>query len=330
MADKPYVSIVVPLFNERDNVAKLIENVTAAMDPSELRYEVILVDDGSRDGTWEALQAGQAGHPQVRLIQLRRNFGQTAAMAAGFDHARGEIVVPMDGDLQNDPADIPALIRKLQEGYDVVSGWRRRRKDTFLTRKLPSWIANYIIGLITGVRLHDYGCTLKAYHRDVVRHLRLYGDMHRFIPALASWSGAKVTEMEVNHRPRIHGQTKYGLGRTVKVVLDLLTVKFLGSFSTKPLHIFGYVGVIAFTLSLMCGVVVLYQKVVHGSDMSGNPLFILGAVFGLMSIQFLLMGLLAEMLSRTYHESQNKPTYIIREQSEPAAPAFESQETVHE
>ncbi len=330
MADKPYVSIVVPLFNERDNVAKLIENVTAAMNPSGLRYEVILVDDGSRDGTWEAMQEHQAGHSQVRLIQLRRNFGQTAAMAAGFDHARGEIVVPMDGDLQNDPADIPALIRKLQEGYDVVSGWRRQRKDTFLTRKLPSWIANYIIGLITGVRLHDYGCTLKAYHRDVVRHLRLYGDMHRFIPALASWSGARVTEMEVNHRPRIHGQTKYGLGRTVKVILDLLTVKFLGSFSTKPLHIFGYVGVVAFLFSLICGIVVIYQKLAHGSDMSGNPLFILAAVFGLMSIQFLLMGLLAEMLSRTYHESQNKPTYIIREQCEPTAQKSEPQESVHE
>ena len=313
------VSVIVPLFNERESVAELIESIGTTLTGADLSFELILVDDGSTDGTIDLLRELQKTTPFMRILQLRRNFGQTAAMSAGFDHARGEVIVPLDGDLQNDPADIPRMVAKLHEGYDVVSGWRRKRKDNLLSRKIPSWIANYIIGKITGVRLHDYGCTLKAYRRDIVGHMKLYGEMHRFIPALAKWSGARVTEMEVNHRPRIHGQTKYGLTRSVKVILDLITVKFLGTFSTKPLHIFGGVGLLAFLGAFLLGGVVIYQKLAHNDSINRNPLFTLTAVFVMMSVQFLLMGLLAEMLARTYHESQNKPTYILRQ-------VFESKE----
>lgn len=317
MSEAPMVSVIVPLLNERDNVVELIESIGSVMIQSDFSFELILVDDGSNDGTIDLLCELQKTKPYVRILQLRRNFGQTAAMAAGFDHARGEVIVPLDGDLQNDPADIPKMIQKLSEGFDVVSGWRRDRKDKLLTRKIPSQVANYLIGKITGVRLHDYGCTLKAYRRDTVQHMKLYGEMHRFIPALAKWSGARVTEMVVNHRPRIHGKTKYGLTRTVKVILDLITVKFLGTFSTKPLHIFGGVGLLSFLAALICGGVVIAQKVFHQADMSGNPLFMLSVLFFVMSIQFLLMGLLAEMLARTYHESQDKPTYLLRQIFEP-------------
>lgn len=313
MTDLPEVSIIVPLFNEQDNVAELADGLTQAMGDAGVSYEVIFIDDGSTDRTVDELQEAQKRRSGTRIIQFRRNFGQTAAMAAGFDHARGNVIVPMDGDLQNDPADIPLLLNKLNEGYDVVSGWRRRRQDKVLTRKIPSWIANYLIGKITGVPLHDYGCTLKAYRKDVVENIRLYGEMHRFIPALASWSGAKVTELEVNHRPRIHGKTKYGLGRTAKVILDLITVKFLGTFSTKPLHIFGGIGLLSLLASFIFGSGVSYQKSFSGIDVSGNPLFMLSVIFLVMSVQFLLMGLLAEMMARTYHESQNKPTYVIRQ-----------------
>jgi len=313
------VSVIVPLFNERESVAELVESIGTTLASAEMSFELIMVDDGSTDGTIDLLCELQKTTPFMRILQLRRNFGQTAAMAAGFDYARGEVIVPLDGDLQNDPADIPRMVHKLHEGYDVVSGWRRNRQDNLLNRKIPSWIANFIIGKITGVQLHDYGCTLKAYRRDVVEHLKLYGEMHRFIPALAKWSGARVTEMVVNHRPRIHGQTKYGLTRSVKVILDLITVKFLGSFSTKPLHIFGGVGLLSLLAAWVCGGVVVYQKLFQRMDMTGNPLFLLTVIFIMTSVQFLLMGLLAEMLARTYHESQNKPTYILRQ-------VFESKE----
>jgi len=313
------VSVIVPLFNERESVAELVESIGTTLASAEMSFELIMVDDGSTDGTIDLLCELQKTTPFMRILQLRRNFGQTAAMAAGFDHARGEVIVPLDGDLQNDPADIPRMVHKLHEGYDVVSGWRRNRQDNLWNRKIPSWIANFIIGKITGVQLHDYGCTLKAYRRDVVEHLKLYGEMHRFIPALAKWSGARVTEMVVNHRPRIHGQTKYGLTRSVKVILDLITVKFLGTFSTKPLHIFGGVGLLSLLAAFFCGSAVVYQKLFHKMDMTGNPLFLLTVIFIMTSVQFLLMGLLAEMLARTYHESQNKPTYILRQ-------VFESKE----
>ena len=313
-ATAPLVSIVVPLFNERENVADLIDSIATVMDASGITYEMIMVDDGSSDGTVELLAQLQPQRPTMRVIEFRRNFGQTAAMAAGFEHARGDVIVPLDGDLQNDPADIPRLLDKLQQGYDVVSGWRKDRKDKLITRKLPSWIANYLIGRITGVRLHDYGCTLKVYRREVVRHTKLYGEMHRFIPALAKWTGARVTEMPVNHRPRTRGKTKYGLNRTFKVVLDLVTVKFLGSFSTKPLHVFGGIGIITLIGAFLSGLALLFQKFISAEHLplNRNPLLVVCPILMVMGVQFMLMGLLAEMMARTYHESQNKPTYVIR------------------
>ncbi len=306
------ISLIVPLYNEQENVKELIGEIVSAMGKTDLDYELITVDDGSTDATFSILAELQKNCPAMKVVQLRRNFGQTSAMAAGFDQARGEVIIPLDGDLQNDPHDIPKLVAKLEEGYDVVSGWRKDRKDKFLTRKIPSWTANYLISKMTGVSLHDYGCTLKAYRSEVVKHTQLYGEMHRFIPALAKWAGANVTEIVVNHRPRIYGKTKYGLSRTVKVILDLITVKFLGSFSTKPLHIFGGLGLLALLGAFICGITLLIMKFGYGYSMNRNPLLIVGAVLGMASIQFLLMGLLAEMLARTYHESQKKPTYIIR------------------
>jgi len=308
------ISIVVPIFNERDNIAPLVGEITAVMGERGLAYELIVVDDGSTDGTGEVLEGLRGKYPGLRIVELRRNFGQTAAMAAGFDYARGEVVVPLDGDLQNDPADIPRLVARLEEGFDVVSGWRRRRRDPLLTRRIPSWLANCLISVITGVKLHDYGCTLKAYRREIVEHLHLYGEMHRFIPAVAGWAGARVAELEVNHRPRTRGKTKYGLTRLTKVLLDLLTIKFLGSFSTKPLHVFGSIGLVSFLGACVSGAVVLYQKWLAEPSlaMNRNPLLTLTALLIMMSVQFLLMGLLAEMVARTYHESQHKPIYIVR------------------
>ncbi len=308
----PKLSVVAPLLDEQDNLPTLYEQVKQALE-GRYEYELIFIDDGSTDGSFDILKGLHAADPKVRVIRFRRNFGQTAALSAGFAHARGDIVVALDADLQNDPADIPMLLAKLDEGYDVVSGWRKKRHDKALTRRLPSRIANCLISRITNVRLHDYGCTLKAYRRDVLAETRLYGEMHRFIPALASWSGAKVTECVVNHRPRMAGKAKYGLGRTLKVVLDLITVKFLGSFSTKPIYVFGGLGLFTTLLAILFGWLVIYQKLARGTDMSGNPLLILTAVLVITSVQFILMGLLAELLVRTYHESQNRPTYVIRE-----------------
>lgn len=324
---KAKISVVIPVFRESENAEPLVEALSAVISQSEREYEVLIVDDGSTDDTVEKFRRLQKSHGFLRIIKFRRNFGQTAAMAAGFDHARGDIIVPMDGDLQNDPADIPKLVAKLEEGYDVVSGWRKNRKDTLLTRKLPSWIANYVIGVMTSVKLHDYGCTLKAYRREVIENLNLYGEMHRFIPAIAFWSGARVTEMEVNHRHRLRGQTKYGLSRTLKVILDLMTVKFLGKFSTKPIHFFGGFGMLSFFGACVSGAIVLYQKFIHIShlSMNKNPLLTLTTLFIIMSVQFLLMGLLAEMMCRTYHESQGKPTYIIREIFEPVVKGKDSE-----
>jgi len=246
-------------------------------------------------------------------VEHARNLGESAAQLSGFAAARGEIVATMDADLQNDPADIPKMVAKLNEGFDVVSGWRKTRHDAAVTRRLPSRMANWLISVITGVKLHDYGCTLKAYRREVLAEIRLYGEMHRFIPALASWSGAKIAEIVVNHRPRTAGVAKYGLGRTWKVLLDLITVNFLGSFSTKPIYVFGGLGLLSGLGAFALALTVIYQKVHHGTDMSGNPLLILTAVFIIATIQFILMGLLAELLVRTYHESQNRPTYVIKE-----------------
>ena len=310
--DSPEVSVVVPLLDEQDNIGPLYEQITQTL-AGRYSFEMIFVDDGSTDGSFAVLQKLHKADAKVRVIRFRRNFGQTAALAAGFAHARGRIIIAMDADLQNDPADIPQMIAKLDEGFDVVSGWRKRRHDNAITRLLPSKIANWLISRITGVKLHDYGCTLKAYRREVLAETKLYGEMHRFIPALASWSGAKIAEMVVNHRPRTAGAAKYGLARTWKVLLDLITVKFLGSFSTKPIYIFGSLGLLSAAGAVLFGLIVIYQKLRHGTDMSGNPLLILTAVFIIATIQFILMGLLAELLVRTYHESQNRPTYVIKE-----------------
>jgi len=282
------ISIVIPILNERENVRELVLGIDQVMKKSRETFEILLVDDGSTAGTLEELEKLQDEIAVMKVIQLRRNFGQTAAMAAGFDHARGMIIVPMDGDLQNDPADIPRLVAKIREGYDVVSGWRRDRQDKLLTRKVPSWIANRLIGFLTGVRLHDYGCSLKAYHREIIDQIHLYGEMHRFIPAIATWSGAKVTELEVNHRPRLRGRSKYGLNRIFKVLLDLMTVKFLGDFSTKPLHVFGGIGFICMFLAIISGGVVLYQKYISPIHlaMNRNPLLILTTLLIIMNVQF--------------------------------------------
>jgi len=309
---QPQISVVVPLLDEQDNLPPLYEQITRSL-TGRHEYELIFIDDGSTDRSFEILKGLQASDPRVRVIRFRRNFGQTAALSAGFARARGEVVVALDADLQNDPADIPMLVAKLDEGYDVVSGWRKVRPDAALKRTLPSRLANGLISYITGVRLHDYGCTLKAYRREILAETRLYGEMHRFIPALASWSGARVTECVVNHRPRTAGRAKYGLGRTLKVVLDLMTVKFLGSFSTKPIYAFGGLGLFTALLAFLFAWIVVYQKIEHKTDMSGNPLLLLSAVLVITTVQFILMGLIAELLVRTYHESQNRPTYVIRE-----------------
>ena len=308
------VSVVVPCFNEADNIAPLYEQITQTL-TDKYNYEIIFVDDGSSDNSLAVLTRLQEADPRVRVICFRKNFGQTAALSAGFTHAQGKIIVAIDSDLQNDPADIPLLLAKLDEGFDVVSGWRKKRRDNVITRVLPSKIGNWLIGNTTGVKLHDFGCTLKAYRREVLAETKLYGEMHRFIPALASWSGARIAEIVVNHRPRTAGAAKYGLGRTVKVLLDLITVKFLGSFSTKPIYIFGGVGLASALGAVASGLAVLYQKFISDPplNMNRNPLLILTAVLIITTIQFILMGLLAELLIRTYHESQNRPTYVIKE-----------------
>jgi len=308
------VSVVVPLLNEQDNIAPLYEQITQTL-TDKYSYEIIFVDDGSTDNSFSILSELQKADTRMRVIRFRKNFGQTAALSAGFAHARGNIIVAIDADLQNDPADIPEMVARLNEGFDVVSGWRKNRHDNAITRLLPSRIANWLIAKITGVKLHDFGCTLKVYRREVLAETKLYGEMHRFIPALASWSGASIAEMVVNHRPRTAGAAKYGLGRTLKVVLDLITVKFLGSFSTKPIYIFGGLGLICALVSVVSGLAVLYQKFISASHlaMNRNPLLVLTAMLVTATIQFILMGLLAELMVRTYHESQNRPTYVIKE-----------------
>ena len=310
----PEVSVVVPLLNEQDNIKPLYDQITRSL-ANKYNYEMIYVDDGSTDNSFRILAELHKTDGKVKVIQFRKNFGQTAALAAGFARAKGAIIVAIDADLQNDPADIPAMVEKLHEGYDVVSGWRKKRHDNAITRLMPSMAANWFISKTTGVKLHDFGCTLKAYRREVLAETRLYGEMHRFIPALASWSGAHICEIVVNHRPRTAGVAKYGLGRTWKVILDLMTVKFLGSFSTKPIYIFGGLGLACGLGAIIVGLAVLYQKFISDQQlpMNRNPLFTLTAILIMSTIQFILMGLLAELQVRTYHESQNRPTYVIRE-----------------
>lgn len=278
-----------------------------------LDYEAIFVDDGSVDHSFQKLSETAAADPRIKVIRFRRNFGQTAAMAAGFTAAAGDIVIPMDGDLQNDPLDIPRLVAKIHEGYDVVSGWRKDRKDTFINRKLPSMLANGLISRMTGVHLHDYGCTLKAYRREVLEGINLYGEMHRFVPALASQVGAKVSEIPVNHHPRLYGTSKYGISRTVRVVLDLMTVKFLLGYSTKPIQLFGKWGIYTLGVGGITGFLTLYMKFFEHINMNRNPLLILTAFLLFMGVQFIVLGLLGELNARTYYEAQGKPIYVVKE-----------------
>ena len=311
--DAMKVSVVVPLLNESPNVSQLVKELQELADADDRIAELIFVDDGSTDDSFEQLKAATAGDGRVTLIRLRRNFGQTAALSAGFDTAAGDVIVPMDGDLQNDPADIPRLLEKLDEGYDVVSGWRTDRQDKFLTRRLPSIIANRLISKITSVRLHDYGCSLKAYRREVLQGIRLYGEMHRFIPSLASWMGIRVAELPVNHRPRTQGKSKYGLMRTFTVLLDLILVKFLLSYANRPIQVFGKLGLGVFLLAVISGAATVYMKLQHGEDMTGNPVFMLTILLIVIAVQFVATGLIGEINVRTYYESQGKPTYAIRE-----------------
>jgi len=309
----PELSLFLPVYNEEENIAEMHSRISGALEVIGRTAEVIYVDDGSTDGSLEELRKVAEEDPRVTVLALRRNYGQTAAMSAGIDAARGDILIPMDADLQNDPADISALLEKLEEGFDVVSGWRKHRKDRFFSRKLPSWIANYVISRIGGVHLHDYGCSLKAYKRDVLQDVKLYGEMHRFIPIYAAWAGAKVTEIPVNHYPRTRGSSNYGISRSVKVVFDLITIKFMASYQTKPLYVFGSFGLVALFLSVAAGIWATILK--YGYDVSFilTPLPVITIVMLAISIQFFLMGLLAELLVRTYHESQDKAIYAVRE-----------------
>ncbi|NWF52927.1 MAG: glycosyltransferase family 2 protein [Nitrospirae bacterium] len=305
------LSVIIPLFNEEENAPILYEKLKENLDPLKKEYEILFVDDGSTDNTLHILEEIQAKDKRVIILSLRRNFGQTAAFAAGFDFARGDVIVTMDGDLQNDPADIPKLLELIKDN-DLVSGWRKKRKDPFFSRRLPSLIANWLISNVTGVKLHDYGCSLKAYRREVIKNLKLYGEMHRFIPAVASWYGVRVAEVEVNHYPRLKGSTKYGISRTIKVVLDLITVKFLQSFSTKPIQFFGPVGILSGFLGFLISLYLSIDKIFFGKNIGGRPLLLLGALLIIVGIQLIGMGLLGEMLVRVYHESQRKPIYVIK------------------
>ncbi len=306
------LSVIIPIYNEEENVPLLYRELDEVVSAMKYQAEMVFVDDGSNDQTLALLKEIQRSDKRVKVVSLRRNFGQTAAMSAGFDHAGGEIIFTMDGDLQNDPHDIPAMIDKLNEGYDVVTGWRFDRQDPFLSRRLPSQIANKIISKVTGVCLHDYGCTLKAFRRTVIENIHLYGEMHRFIPAVASGMGISFTEVKVNHRARQFGTSKYGISRTFRVILDLMTVKFLLSYATKPLHVFGLFGVLSSLLGFLIAVVMVGQRQFFGIGLADRPLLLLAILLIFMGVQFITIGLLAELVVRTYHESQKKPIYYVR------------------
>jgi glycosyltransferase involved in cell wall biosynthesis len=307
------VSFVIPVYNEEENLPDFYRELTAAGEKLPGSCEIIFVDDGSRDGSFPALRRIQAADPKVKIIRLRKNFGQTAALAAGFDRSRGEIIITLDADLQNDPADVPLLVAKMNEGFDIVSGWRVKRKDKFVSRRLPSKAANWIISRITKVKLHDYGCTLKAFRRDVVKNIKLYGEMHRFIPAIASTMGVAIAEVPVNHRPRIHGKSKYNITKSVRVALDLLTVKFLLSYSTRPLQIFGLFGLLAGLMGGILGGILSYQRLILKQGIANRPLLLLSVLLIVIGIQFITMGLLGEIMVRIYHEAVEKHIYAIRE-----------------
>lgn len=307
-----FVSIVVPLYNEEENVANLYKEISSVVDAAGMRAEIVFVDDGSSDHTVEKLVKVAESDSRVKIVSFRRNFGQTAAMAAGFDYAQGDIIVTLDGDLQNDPAEIPRMIAKLDEGYDLVAGWRKNRQDAAISRKLPSFIANRIISKTTNVSLHDYGCTLKVMKSEIAKNLAMYGEMHRFIPALAAEHGVKIAEIPVNHRARTAGKSKYGISRTFRVLLDLLTVKFFLGFSTRPLHMFGSLGFVSGGLGTLLMVYMTFERMFLSIPMGNRPLLMLAALLILIGLQFICFGLLAEILVRTYHESQNKKIYTVR------------------
>jgi glycosyltransferase involved in cell wall biosynthesis len=327
----PDISVFLPVYNEEPNLRPLHAKLDDALRQLGRTAEIIYVDDGSTDGSLEILRGLARIDPRVRVVALRRNYGQTAAMAAGIDAATGRVLIPMDADLQNDPADIVRLLNKLDEGYDVVSGWRKNRQDTLITRKIPSMIANRIISWIGGVPLHDYGCSLKAYRRESLEDVRLYGEMHRFIPIYASWAGARVTEIPVEHHPRTMGKSKYGLSRTLKVVFDLMTIKFMASYQTKPIYVFGTFGLIAIALSVIAGLWAIILKIFEGVSFILTPLPVIAVVMLAIGVQFLMMGLLAEMLVRTYHESQAKRIYAVRDRmgfgNRPASDSLSTEDT---
>lgn len=314
----PDVSVVVPIYNEVESLPHLIDAIASSLSNFGLSYEIILVDDGSQDGSTQLLKEQAKMRSDLRAVLLRRNYGQTAAMSAGFNYARGRVIVTLDGDLQNDPADIPRLMAKLEEGYDLVSGWRKNRQDAALSRLLPSKIANWLIGEVTGVKLHDYGCSLKAYRAELVADMNLYGELHRFLPALAYIEGAKITEMPVRHYARRYGKSKYGLGRTFRVMMDLLTIWFMKKFLTRPMHVFGLLGLISMLLGVLAGSYLTFVKLGLGETIGNRPLLILTVLLLLTGIQLFGFGLLAELLMRTYHESQGRPIYRVREAIEPS------------
>jgi glycosyltransferase involved in cell wall biosynthesis len=309
----PEISVVVPMCNESPNVDGLYRELTAALAGFARAYEIIVIDDGSTDDTFERLARLQERDARLRVIRFRRNFGQTAAFAAGFAHARGRYIVTADGDLQNDPRDIPGMVEMLEKGPDIVAGWRKDRKDPFFSRRLPSTIANWVISFATGVKLHDHGCSLKVFRAEVVKPMKLYGEMHRFLPAIASEMGVRIAEQVVHHRPRMHGRSKYGISRTIRVILDLLTVKFLISYSTRPLQIFGLLGVAMGILGTLVCLWLAYLKYFGHQGIGDRPLLLLGILLIFTGVQLVTLGLLAEMQARTYHESQGKPGYVIRE-----------------
>jgi len=310
---RPLISLIIPIYNEEPNIRPLLERVFAVVQELGFTYEVLAIDDGSQDGTFNLLEAEAVQRPELKVIRFRRNYGQTAAMMAGIDHASGEILISLDADLQNDPADIPKLLKRLEEGYDVVSGWRIERQDAKFRRTFLSRIANRLISRISGVRLNDYGCTLKAYRRDVIKGVKLYGEMHRFIPIYASWMGARVTEIPVQHHPRTRGTSKYGLERVVKVVLDMIVVKFLDRHFVKPIYVFGGIGLAAIMFSFAILALAVWLRLMDGVSLIQTPLPLLSALFFLLGTTSVLMGLLAEMTVRTYFESQDRPAYIVRD-----------------
>ncbi|MBW2742415.1 MAG: glycosyltransferase family 2 protein [Deltaproteobacteria bacterium] len=307
------LSVVVPVFNEEKNIKILYQELIDVLIKLDLTFEIIFIDDGSTDKSLAILSELQENDSRIVVISFRRNFGQTAALSAGFDYARGDIIVTLDGDLQNDPEDIPQLLQKLSEGYDIVNGWRFDRKDSFFSRRLPSIIANKIISYSTNVKLHDYGCTLKAFRKEITQNIKLYGEMHRFIPAIASGMGSEVAEVKVNHRERKFGKSKYGISRTIRVVLDLITVKFLLSYATRPIQIFGLLGFSCGTIGFCIAIYLTIQRQFYGISLANRPVLLLAILLIFMGLQFVTLGLLAELQSRTYHEAQNKPIYVIRQ-----------------